>query len=265
MLMWERQAAFTGRGFDMKIVVFEDDPIDRKKLLQMINSWLIDKCHPDTVIQEFDSIRKLSFSLPALSQTDVFFLDIMTPESHDAGYRLAEEIRSTNIHAAIIFTTNSMEYITDAFEIFTYRYLTKPILPKKVYDALDHISLSRSYTGRYATEFHGIDDELLIENDQIIYIESNARSHQATVYQANGTTEIIRLSGTFSQLTDSSLPKEFIQCHRGYIINLNHVKRYDKAHVWLDNRIGESEIPIGHVYRESFINRLIDYHRGIEL
>lgn len=250
-------------GAAMKIAVFDDDPKDRRRLLDIINAWVVNEHHQDAVIREFEDIHGMSFCLDKLKSFDVFFLDIMTPESHNAGYRLAEEIRTNNIRAAIIFTTNSSEYMSDAFEISTYRYLMKPVRQEKVWAALDLLSLSQSITGRYASVFRGMEDDLLIEHDQILALEVHARFHQATITLADDSHVEIRLTCSLSQLMDQYLPQEFVQCCRGTVINLNHVKRYNNDTVYLGTGETVLAVPIGKNYREKFLNKLVEYLRGI--
>ncbi len=245
----------------MKIVVFDDNDQDRLDLLNMIRRWAGEQSINDLVIREYDSVQSLSFDLPELHSFDIFFLDIMTPHSHNAGFRLAEKIRSESIRATIIFTTNSAEYMSDAFEIFTYRYLLKPVNAKKLFEALDSLREARSITGRYATVFHVSGQELLVENDQVLYLEVNARLRLITIRKTDGSSLEARITDSFNRLLES-LPDEFIQCHRGFVINSNHVEGYSNKAVFL--RCGEekAEIPLGKKFREDFINKLIDYHKG---
>ncbi len=94
----------------MKIIVFDDNPADRKYLTDVINSWCRKSNHKDLIIRQFDQIQDLEFALSDLLLADVFFLDIMTPESTNAGFLLAERIHTENPAANIVFTTNSSEY-----------------------------------------------------------------------------------------------------------------------------------------------------------
>ncbi len=247
----------------MRIAIFDDNKKDREILSSMIRDWIRNGKHSETVIREFGTIRDLSSELDMLCHFDVFFLDIMTPEGHDAGYRLAENIRARNIRSAIIFTTNSAEYMADAFEISTYRYLVKPVREEKVWGALENLVSSQSATKRFVSLFHGTEENLLIEHDKILALEAFARFRETKITLTDGTSETVKLTCTFSELLEQHLPQEFIQCCRGIVINIHHVKRYNYNTVCLGLGNFEMNLPIGRKYRDDFLNKMVDYHRGI--
>ena len=121
----------------MKIVIFDDNPDDRNELIEIIRSWSHESNCNDLIIYPFDRIEALKFSLPDYLFSDIFFLDIMTPDSANAGFVLAEKIHVSNPDANIIFTTNSTEYWENAFEIFALHYLMKPISKVKIFRILN--------------------------------------------------------------------------------------------------------------------------------
>lgn len=247
----------------MKIVIFDDDKDDRIKLKQYIKYWMQENNHPDTIILEYQTVRELLFSLPDLLHADVFFLDIMTPEGIDSGYRVAEEIRRNNIRSAIIFTTNSIEYLEDAYELSAYRYLIKPLKKDKICSALDRLVTSH-LTGKSSSIFHGSDGEFIIDNDRIEYIEAFTVRHAASIQLVDGTCLPIKLSSSFSSLSSDVLSRDFVQCHRGYIINLGYIKGYNNISVTMSAPGKESVIPIGKQYRDLFISRLLAYYKGVD-
>ena len=80
----------------MNVIVFDDNPEDRKQLVRIVNLWGTDRDCRDLIIREYDSIRDLKLLLQENAFPDLFFLDIMTPESTSAGFELAEKIHSEN-------------------------------------------------------------------------------------------------------------------------------------------------------------------------
>ena len=248
---------------NMRIAIFDDNPKDRESLSRMIHDWIKNGKHSDTVILEFSTIRELSSELDNQCHFDVFFLDIVTPEAHDAGYRLAENIRARNIRSAIIFTTNSAEYMADAFEISTYRYLVKPVREEKVWGALENLASAQSSTKRFVSLFHGTEENLLIEHDKILSLEAFARFREAKITLTDGTSETVKLTCSFSELLEKHLPQEFIQCCRGIVINMHHVKKYSHNSVCLGWGDFEMNVSIGRKYRDDFLNKMVEYHRGI--
>ena len=243
----------------MIIAVFDDQKKDRDTLLRIISSWIQKSGHTDVIVRQFSNIRDLSFTFDNQRQPDVYFLDIMTPENTSAGFLLAERIHSVNPQAGIIFTTNSREYITNAFEISAFRYLLKPVDSEKVFSALDQIYLKIGQNNRHAAVFRGFEHQRIVDYDQILRIETFTKKHQGIVYLSNGENFEISLSTTsVTDLLENTLSKDFLRCHQSHIINLNHIISYDSRRVTL--RDG-SEVPISRKEKEPLITAIIDHYK----
>jgi hypothetical protein len=86
-----------------------------------------------------------------------------------------------------------------------------------------------------------------LEIDSILYIES--RDYEVRVVTVAGTTYPTRMK--ISQW-ESVLDNRFVRVHRSFIVNRNHVSRFDTRTAWL----GETAIEISRKYRESALDRL---------
>ena len=247
----------------MKIVIFDDNPDDRNELIEIIRSWSHESNCNDLIIYPFDRIEALKFSLPDYLFSDIFFLDIMTPDSANAGFVLAEKIHVSNPDANIIFTTNSTEYWENAFEIFALHYLMKPISKVKIFRILNYIYLSPSRRNTRTTVLPGKDEKnFIVEYDRIIYVEAFTVLHTATVHLTDMTQKIISLNSIpFSRLIEGYLSEDFVQCHRSFIININYLMTYDRHCLSLKGY--DSQIPIGKNYRENLTNKIIDHQKGL--
>ena len=246
----------------MKIVLFDDNAKDLDSLVQIVERWGAQRNCKDLILYKFDSLSTLEFSLQDLQFSDVFFLDIMTPESSNAGFQLAESIHIANPNANIVFTTNSPEYWSNAFEIYAMHYLMKPIPEDKMFKVLDCIYRSPSKRASSAAILPGGGQEFVIEFDQILYIEAKTEKHQGFVHLIDGEKREINLSSvSFSGLLNDRLSEDFAQCHRSIIVNLNYVLKYDRRTVTL--RHCNRELSIGQNYRNVFLSRLINHQKGL--
>jgi len=246
----------------MNVIVFDDNPEDRKQLVRIVNLWGTDRDCRDLIIREYDSIRDLKLSLQENAFPDLFFLDIMTPESTSAGFELAEKIHSENPAANIVFTTNSSEYWSSAFEIFALHYLMKPLQQEKIFTLMDLIESSPSRKKTRATILPGLGREEVMELDRILYLEAQTSSHRAVVFLTDGTQrELVLTKNTFSDLLRENLSQDFVQCHRSIIVNLNYVVNYAAHSVTLKNC--PEELPIGKRFREEFIKKMIEHQKGL--
>lgn len=247
----------------MKIVIFDDNAADRKHLLDLIHSWSLKSSHKDLIIREFDQIPDLEFSFSDLLLADIFFLDIMTPESTNAGFLLAERIHTENPAANIVFTTNSSEYWSSAFEIFALHYLKKPVSAEKVEKLLEYIYHSPSKNTASTVVLPGVRQNIIFECDRILYIEAKTDRHLAVVHRTDGSmTEISLSTVSFSDLPEK-LSSDFIQCHRSFIINLNYVISYDNHAVQLKDCA--QDIRIGESFRSVLLRKIIDHQKGLRL
>jgi len=76
-----------------------------------------------------DELMEDSFS------ADILFLDIYMPEMD--GIRTAKQIRSTNKELKIIFLSSSRDHYPQAYEVFAFNYLEKPLSRERLYSVLD--------------------------------------------------------------------------------------------------------------------------------
>lgn len=245
----------------MKIAIFDDNQQDRTRLTEIVQNWSTRQTPALTTVHTFETINHVLTAVLSGHFYDLYFLDIMTEEAHDAGFSLAERIRQADIRAVIIFTTNSPEYMASAFEVSAYRYLVKPVQEQQIQELLDRLCASMISRKAQAGEFQGVDGRLIISYADIVYIESLSFHHKARIFLTNGTAKEISLSGrSFSTFSDSELPDDFFRCHRGFVINLGHITGYGRDSVTLCDTI---TLPVSREQRSTFLTRLIDYHKEI--
>lgn len=245
----------------MRIAVFDDCDKDRFLLIQTIHNWFSQESHALATVHEYSRVNSLLNEVLLGHYYDLYFLDIMTDQALDAGFKLAEKIRQLDIQSLIVFTTNSANYMSSAFEISAFRYLTKPISSQKVHSILDAVKQSLILTKSTVGTFQGIEKKLIIPYSSITYIESLSFHHKARVFLITGGYKDISLASiSFTEFAKSQLPAEFFQCHRGYIINLSHITGYKNDSVTLCDSL---TLPISRERRSDFANAIFTYHKGI--
>ena len=245
----------------MKIVIFDDDPSDLKKIETIIRQWALKADCADLIIYPFQDISSLEFSYPDILNTDIFFLDIMTSDNSSAGFLLAEKIHIKNPLANIVFTTNTPDFWSNAFDISALHYLIKPLQSNKVELLLNEIYRSPSRRKTASVVLPGFGEEYVLDLDQILYLEGNTSRHVALIYLTGGSVLEINLASIpFSSLPGNVLPDDFAQCHRSYIPNLNYITRYDNYSLSLKDC--RRKLPIGKQYRSSFLSKLINKRKA---
>jgi two-component system, LytTR family, response regulator len=180
---------------------------------------------------------------------DLLFIDIEMPEINGL-----ELIQSLQHKPEIIITTAYREFAVEGFELNVLDYLVKPVPFKRFVKAIEKFLEQKAVTITTpdSTEvdhlFVKADRKTMrIELDDILYIEGVKDYVKIVLKQQNIITKTS--IGNFLK----ELPADrFIQVHKSFIVAKNKIKAYT-AH---DIEIGGIEIPIGRVYKESFINEV---------
>lgn len=184
-------------------------------------------------------------------QPDILFLDISMPEK--TGFDLLELI--PNLNAEVIFVTAHTEFALDAFNFDVCGYMLKPIndkaLVKTIDRAIARIALKKKAIVPIENKSGkiGIPDDTgirYVNINDIIYCETYNR------YTKVVTTDVEIISSYNIGKYQETLTNDFFyQIHRSFIINLNHVKRYDATGaVIMTTGI---EIPISKKHKDEFL------------
>lgn len=241
----------------MQIVICDDDKADRETIHQMILQW--EEAHQSyhISVREFHSSEELLDSWKKGITIDLLFLDIRIPGEID-GIDIAREIHLSDEYVRIVFVTNYSEYVFDGYSVNALRYLQKPISQNEVTVCMD-IAWKQWLNShdKYLTLSTG-SQIVHVPIKAIIYIESIRHSLHIVTSDEIGFYEI---RGTMDQI-QTQLPSEsFVRCHKSYIINLDHVRKYKSNRITLSSGM---EIPVGRKYVHVFVSKFRMYYQGEE-
>lgn len=182
------------------------------------------------------------------NQVDVLILDINF-KADISGIDIANTIRKINKNAYIIFATGHLEYLILAYKCKTFDYLPKPIsmenLEETILRLFDDVKENNIKKNFIKINNNGT----LIQSDSIFYIE---KSRNKVIFRTNNSEYYV--SSSFNKLR-KDLPKSFIQCHKSYIVNINHVKSIEHNTIHFD-KTNELTCSIGQVYKKNFLEVL---------
>jgi len=180
-----------------------------------------------------DGLEKIKNHKPQL-----VFLDVEMPNY--PGYEIVNFLDVIDFE--IIFTTAYDQYAIKAFEICAVDYLLKPIDRYKLIEAISKVKSKLSQKNKlehYQVLLQKINDnnnekiiipELgnrrIIDIKDIIAIEANGA--YTTIYQTNGSkiTTSKNLKHFENKLASYNI---FFRSHRSWIININHLDRFNKT------------------------------------
>lgn len=222
------------------IAVCEDNAADMAHLRSLLCQTKI-LCD----ITEYPSAEPLLLDLEnGKKHYDLFLLDIFLPGQN--GVETARCIRRLNEKAVLIFLTVSEDFYREAFDLYAFHYLIKPIrlsdLTEVLTKAADHICASEETLPIISNR-----QKLMLRHADIIYIDSS--KHMLCFHMQDGQKYVSygKLDEIQAQLTSEL----FIRCHKSFLINLIHVDKLTREGF----HVGDTLIPISRTYAASAKDR----------
>lgn len=230
-----------------KAIIIDDEPRARELLREMVRMYtpeleIVAECADLTT--GVKSIRK--------HKPELVLLDIEMP--NHSGLELLDFFDEKEVDFSIIFTTAYNTYAIKAFKLSAIDYLTKPIEPGELTDAVERF---KKKTGQNAANYSLLKENLaqkgtqriavptgnitkLLEPKQILFLKADS-SYTEIHLTDNSTIIVSRTLKNFEDAFDES--SSFFRCHKSYIINLRYITAYVKSdsHVVLNEKIN---IPI---------------------
>ncbi|MCM1508557.1 MAG: LytTR family DNA-binding domain-containing protein [Ruminococcus flavefaciens] len=209
----------------MKIVICDDEPYFHNKLKKYIDSYAKSKALA-VIYFDFLSGEELVKYLYSHNDIDVIFMDYqMKPLS---GLETSKKIIKLNINIPIIFLTNFPDIVFDTFEVRAFRFLIKPINPKKLSEALNNL-----------LNLYSSDNYILVtENDifkrininEIFYIE--AKNKSSIIRLKDKTINCHSLLSKF----ENELPKDkFFRTHKSFLVGFKYISEYNSSQIIFTN------------------------------
>ncbi|MDD2484409.1 MAG: response regulator [Eubacteriales bacterium] len=159
---------------------------------------------------------------------DLLFLDIYMPEL--SGIDTAQQLRSDRKDIKIIFVSSSNEHYPEAYDVFAFNYLIKPLNREKLKHILDQALSDLSKEREEQISFRHKGGVYRVYCRDIQYIESRDKMillhmEDKTVFQTYGKMDEIL----------KQLPEEyFIRCHQSFAVNILHVSEMSENRFRVD-------------------------------
>ena len=236
-----------GNLISVKCLIVDDEPMARDVIRRYIEN-----IPALTVAGEFgNAIDAMMFMQD--NTIDIIFLDIRMPRLNGTDF-----VRSLRNVPKIIFTTAHKEYAHEGFELDVVDYLLKPIrfdrflkavnkaFPQRQHEAEPGV-FSGNLENKFASPFMYVKvDRKMVKVllDDVLFIESD--KDYVKIYTTNST---IITRQTISSVEAMLSENKFLRIHRSFIVSLDKIKSFSNETV----EIGNKELPIGKLYRNSFL------------
>ncbi len=183
------------------------------------------------------------------NKPDLLFLDINMPSQN--GMELSKLLPEGTM---IIFTTAYSQYAAESYERFTVDYLVKPFTYERFLQALEkaekHKALLRmGQSGPTGTIQIKADYKTYnVALKDVIYVQG--MDDYARIVLENERPIVARV--TMKKMETLLGEKDFIRCHKSYIVNKHRVLQFNSREVTL----GDKKLPVGKLYEEPLLQAL---------
>lgn len=237
----------------MRIVVCDDD----EGICTTLEKWLfefqrVEKVNIDTHI--FSAAETMLDFLETGQWVDILILDIELPGM--SGIEVTEQMRQSlgDYAPSILYISGNTGHCPELFRIGATDFLDKPLDKDIFFKKMNHI-MKESHIRKVVLHYekNGINCAVLLRD--ILYFVSENR----LIFAVTVRGEKLAVQGlTLLTILDRYGKYSLVQCHRSYVVNLSHLKRYTRTELLLD---GDVQISIGKRYQTQFRNALFTYER----
>lgn len=183
------------------------------------------------------------------NKVDVLFLDINL-KSKKTGLEIAAHIREKNKNAYIIFTTAHLEYAILAYKYKTFDYLPKPVSLERLEETI--VRLFEDING-LPKKYIRIDNKnTIIDAAEILFIKKDG---MRVIFHTNSRD--YETYSSFNKIQEL-LPKNFIRCHKSYIVNLSNIATIDPVTNIIHFKNSTSCCDIGPKFKKDFMEVVDD-------
>ncbi|NCA86048.1 MAG: response regulator transcription factor [Clostridia bacterium] len=229
-------------------VIIEDEPSARETLRNLLSQH----CPQVTVKGEAHNVES-GIDCINRCRPDIVFLDIEMPDG--TGFDLITKLPSVDFN--VIFTTAHSSYAIQAFRYSATHYLLKPIIPDELKEAVDKASEklhAKEIAEQMRKLIYSLSDLNKPDNLVLSTISSITVVRQSEIIMCrsdrNYTTFFledgneITVSKTLKEYETLLSAKNFFRPHRQYIVNVNHIKSFQRSNGKMIKLTRDLEAPV---------------------
>lgn len=228
----------------MRIVICDDD----KMICSQLENILLqhaEKSANDIQVSVFFSGESLLEYINHGNFFDLIYIDIKMQNIN--GIEVGKYIRKTlkDYATELIYISGYDTYDRQLFDVQPLHFIPKPISESMV---LDDLQLALERIGKRTIYFHYQKghDVYRVPVHEILYFENASR--EIKIYMVDHSDSFY---GTFDEIALRLSGQSFIQIHRSYLMNYNHVNILRYAEVVMSNG---AVLPISRAKRKEFRN-----------
>ena len=251
----------------MKAILVDDEPDGIRTLHKMLELHCPQVNVAATCSNAIAAKQQIKATHP-----DVVFLDIQMPGK--SGLELLSELTVKNFE--VIFVTAYNEYVLQALQYSAADYLLKPVDEDRLIEAVQRVE-KKLETGRREERTEALLHNLgktgspaemrlclptlkgfiVLKLEEIIYCEAE-RSYTIFHLEGNKTVTVSRPLFDYDELLKDTT---FLRIHKSYLINLLHVKEYQRGEGGLVIMSDNAEIEVSRRKKDQFLIKVKEVFR----
>lgn len=224
-----------------KLVIVDDEDVQARQIRDEVLDWQANR-KKIMDIHVFDSGEKLiDYCDLEDNIVDIAVLDMQMPGMD--GIETGKKLREIYPDCVIIYVTNYIDPVCEAFKVGTFRYILKEKLHEAIREALDSAVKNINDSRQYFV-FSSKKQQVRLLYKRIVNFESRKRVIRINLADGSVKEYYGKLSEVEKQINDRS----FVRCHQSYIVNANYIEQVEGSWIYLNNNI---QIPISNKYMEA--------------
>lgn len=251
----------------MKAILVDDEADGIRTLKKMLETH----CPNVNVVASCSNATAAKQELE-VNRPDVVFLDIQMPGK--SGLDLLTEVGEKDFE--VIFVTAHNEYMLQALQYSAADYLLKPVDEDRLIEAVDRAE-KRLQIGKKEewteTLMHNLSKTgnpaemrlclptlkgfIVVKLDDVIYCEAE-RSY--TIFHLENK-KTVTVSKSLIEYDNLLLNTQFLRIHKSFLVNLHHVKEYQRGEGGLVIMTDNAEIEVSRRKKEFFLNKMKELYK----
>jgi DNA-binding LytR/AlgR family response regulator len=192
-----------------------------------------------------------AFQFLQLKEVDLIFLDINMPRLTGTDF-----LKALANPPKVIFTTAHRDFAVEGFELGAVDYLLKPYSLERFWRAIQRATNTESkIPEREKTE---------TDSDRFLYVRADRKMTKVLVNEIlyiESLKDYVKIflpdkpivtKQTITSLEDMLPEENFVRVHRSFVVSISKIESYTQHTVF----IGKSEIPVGPLYRQVFLQKV---------
>lgn len=236
-------------GAQLHIAVCDDEAADRQLIADSARKIMAENGIDCSLSAYADGTELLA----AIQQGELFhilLLDVMMERMDGMGFAAA--LRELGDNTAIIFISSNREMAMQGYKVSAARYLAKPLQPEQLQEAL--LYCYKTFCEKKEILLSTTKGQRRISLSSILYAEAMERVTKLVL-----ADRMEELAVKFSDLSALLPERQFVLCHRSYLVNLEHIRYIRGRELELTN--GEV-LPVSRYRLEDLQKRFVAYMSG---